>query len=61
MFSGILTAVSRSSILCRARRFKRSSGVTHVLDTSKMVDTVKFSTAKVAERDVVVARMHADS
>ena len=35
--------------------------VTHLLDTSKIADTVKFSTATVAERDGVVARMQADS
>jgi hypothetical protein len=35
--------------------------VTNVLDTNKISDTVKFGAATVAEKDVVIARMQADS
>jgi hypothetical protein len=35
--------------------------VTNVLDTNKITDTVKFGAATVAEKDVVIARMQADS
>ena len=58
MFSGILTAF----LQVVSSTFQKIVGsVTNVVDTSKIADTVKFCTATVAERDVAVARMQADS
>jgi hypothetical protein len=62
MFTGVLTALFQVVNFVSGSAFQKIVGsVTHVLDTSKIADTVKFSTATVAERDVVVARMQADS
>jgi hypothetical protein len=61
MFSGLLTAVSQVVNFVSGSAFQKIVGsVTHVVDTSKIAETVKFSTATVAGRDVVVARMPAD-
>jgi hypothetical protein len=58
MFSGILTAVLQVVNFVSGSAFQNIVGsVTHMLDISKIADTVKFSTATVAECDVVVARM----
>jgi hypothetical protein len=58
MFAGILTIVLKAVNFLSGSTFQKIvDSVTNVLDTNKISDTVKFSTATVAERDVVIARM----